>query len=963
MTQSHKSHLRQSNKPFKGTTKRKEPGGKTVARPRVKSAPAVVARGKQERANAAKDLRKKRREETRAKRRIGAMSSEAIPPKIAMLLPLKSGVDVTDLKNALASLGESVLVGNGNQKLDGGDVMEDSETSAVQSKICQPVTFQLPPWAQTTSTGEGRKQCLTLIDASAHLYPRPSPLPSIVNPKKNDDDVPQTEFVSKEGLQTVLDIAKTANIIVCVLPGTCSLDDPPFDDLGYELLSALKLQGFPTPIGVMIRDEGYNALDVGELKIYCVECHLSMMVDKYKYLSSINIYCRSSGKQKERRKLVNRYFTSEFGAGQKFIAIDDPANDLKSLLRALSNAVPKEFSWRAMRGYLVPDRCMLLRNQPDGRIKLIVEGFARGLGFTVKHPLHLTGIGDVIADRIIALENPLKAQRKVVSGQSISGSMSNDNFRFGTFSYNPILRDDMQNSVGSERLLEKLTVDMEKQLQEEWECLRPYDPLAGEQTWPTEEELKEAEDGQKREVNRRLAVPKGTSAYQQAWLDEEVQFDGAEDVQEEIDDDTMGNNADEEHEEVDFEEDDESIGEPTVTNDIMMDDMPQHTEGEMIAEKNRLKFELEERSREDLEFPDEVDTPLDQPARERFTRYRGLKSFKTSKWDPYEDLPAEYSRIYEFDSFRPTMNFSKHQFIEDCMGVCGGMTITGLYIRLEIRLSNNDPTEASKVDAIQKRLERIQLFNQGHQGLLPIAPLLISTLLPFERKTSVSHMRITRVNDFIEPLQSKTLVEMQCGFRRYLARPIFSTGTNTAGTRISMKSRFHRFLHQGSPAVASVYAPTIFPPAPVLVFKSPELPSEEALSQSSILDYPSSEELEKATKLAAWGSVLEPDARRVIIKRIVLTGYPFRVHKKKAVVRFMFFNPSDIRWFSPVELATKKGLRGHIKEPLGTHGYMKCIFNDYVDQSDTVCMYLYKRVYPKWFPPTWGGDESQTPTQ
>lgn len=69
----------------------------------------------------------------------------------------------------------------------------------------------------------------------------------------------------------------------------------------------------------------------------------------------------------------------------------------------------------------------------------------------------------------------------------------------------------------------------------------------------------------------------------------------------------------------------------------------------------------------------------------------------------------------------------------------------------------------------------------------------------------------------------------------------------------SDKHKMERFLHAGCFSVASIYAPICFPPLPLIVLKS---------ADGGV-----------APAVAAVGSLRSIDPDRIILKKIVLTGY------------------------------------------------------------------------------------------
>lgn len=191
------------------------------------------------------------------------------------------------------------------------------------------------------------------------------------------------------------------------------------------------------------------------------------------------------------------------------------------------------------------------------------------------------------------------------------------------------------------------------------------DELMGEQTWPTEQEMKaydeedadeedadgmdeeeeggragddhDDEDSKVENIDDFLAGIKQLDGTAQKQTNSELQggkkgkgvrFDAMEDGDDEAEEDEDWDNL--------------------------------HGEKVLLTRGQRRQQREEEGVPEDV-VDDYVDTPSDTSARARFARYRALQSFRSSQWNPKENLPEQYGRIFNFQDMKGMQRRLHHQ--------------------------------------------------------------------------------------------------------------------------------------------------------------------------------------------------------------------------------------------------------------------------------------------------------------
>lgn len=591
---------------------------------------------------------------------------------------------------------------------------------------------------------------------------------------------------------------------------------------------------------------------------------------------------------------LKSYITHFFPAQEKIHSLDLD-RECANVIRTLCTTTPKGVKWREDRSWMLAEdvEWPSESGSSDAHGEVIVTGVVRSKGLKANRLVQIGNWGQFQIGKITDASLPIAKKRKA---------------------------DEM--ALDSDDKDEKI-LDEPDQEQDDLAGLAPYDAAMEDvdvlsvSEAPTErrgvllDDHHYFSDDESHLPEAPKRLPRGTSSYQAAWFLGDFSDSGsdAEDAVDSEGDIAMDAPA---HPQDGFEGLDHATQrDPTEAtpseypqSEMFLDPSPDDEAAQLEAYRSQRRNEAED----DLEFPDEIELLPNVLARERLARYRGLKSLKTSRWETGEDKayePEDWNRLLQIPDYKK----AKKQATREALvgGVQPGK-------RVNVHL-HNVPLS-------------LQKFYDSKQ------PLAMFSLLCHEQKRTIVNFTITLGSDYSAPIRSKDELILQCGSRRFVINPLFSQTGNTPNN----VHKFQRYLHPGQTAMATFIAPLTWGTVPALFFKKSEDPEPIVSGQTAGIS---------GLQLIATGTSQAPDRARVIAKRIILTGHPYKIHKKLVTVRYMFFNKEDVNWFKALQLWTKRGRSGFIKESLGTHGYFKATFDGRINPQDAVGVSMYKRVFPR----------------
>lgn len=207
----------------------------------------------------------------------------------------------------------------------------------------------------------------------------------------------------------------------------------------------------------------------------------------------------------------------------------------------------------------------------------------------------------------------------------------------------------------------------------------------------------------------------------------------------------------------------------------------------------------------------------------------------------------------------------------------------------------------------------------------PRFPVIIGGLAPTEDRFGFVRVRIKRHRWHKKILKTNDPLIFSLGWRRFQTLPLYSISDSRT------RNRMLKYTPEHMHCFGTFYGPLIAPNTGFCCFQS--------LSNDNV-----------GCRVAATGVVLDVDENTEIVKKLKLTGVPYKIFRNTAFIRDMFSTSLEIAKFEGASIRTVSGIRGQIKRALSKpEGHFRATFEDKILMSDIVFLRAWYGVKPQRF--------------